>query len=97
SDSSSFPTRRSSDLDRNPKHYFSMHIRTSEALDAFKTSGLPYNRMIVYIGPEIKESNQDMYAHFNERGVMCMISTASSYDKLERSEEHTSELQSREN
>lgn len=70
-------------LDRNPKHYFSMHIRTSEALDAFKTSGLPYDRMIVYIGPEIKESNQDMYAYFNRRGVMCMISTAPSYDKLE--------------
>lgn len=69
-------------LERNPKHYLSMHIRTPEALAEFEASGLPYDRMIVYIGPEIKASNQAMYEHLRARGVMCMISTAPSYDKL---------------
>jgi glycerophosphoryl diester phosphodiesterase len=69
-------------LEKNPKQYMSMHIRTQEQLEAFKSSGLPYDRMIVYIGPEIKSSNQGFYDFFKEKGVMCMISTAPTYDKL---------------
>ena len=69
-------------LEKNPKQYMSMHIRTKEQLEAFKSSGLPYDRMIVYIGPEIKSSNQEFYDFFKEKGVMCMISTAPTYDKL---------------
>ncbi len=70
-------------LDKNPQQYLSMHIKTAKDLEAFKASGLPYDRMIVYIGPEIKESNQAMYDFFKEKGVLCMISTAPTYDKLE--------------
>ena len=69
-------------LDKNPKQYLSMHIKTAKDLETFKESGLPYDRMIVYIGPEIKAANQDMYTFFKEKGVMCMISTAPTYDKL---------------
>ncbi|VTQ01214.1 glycerophosphodiester phosphodiesterase family protein [Sphingobacterium daejeonense] len=69
-------------LEKNPKQYMSMHIRTKEQLEAFKSSGLPYDRMIVYIGPEIKSSNQEFYDFFKEKGIMCMISTAPTYDKL---------------
>ena len=64
-----------------------MHIKDRVALDKFIHSGLPFNRMIVYIGPEIKEANQDMYKYFHEKGVMCMISTAPTYDKLKTLEE----------
>ena len=69
-------------LSKNPKQYLSMHIRTKAELDAFKSSGLTYDRMIVYIGPEIKEANQEMYSFFKEKGVLCMISSAPTYDKL---------------
>lgn len=74
-------------LDKNPKQYLSMHIRSKEDLDAFKASGLPFDRMIVYIGPEIKPANQEMYQFFREKGVMCMISSAPTYDKLPSVEE----------
>ncbi|WP_156308687.1 glycerophosphodiester phosphodiesterase family protein [Sphingobacterium endophyticum] len=74
-------------LDKNPKQYLSMHIRNKEDLDAFKASGLPFDRMIVYIGPEIKPANQEMYQFFREKGVMCMISSAPTYDKLSSVEE----------
>lgn len=74
-------------LDKNPNQYLSMHIKDEAALEKFKNSGLPYNRMIVYIGPRIKAENQNMYKFFNEKGVMCMISSASSYDKLDGKEE----------
>ena len=69
-------------LDQNPNQFLSMHIKTVADLKAFQESGLPYNRMIVYIGPEIKTDNQAMYTFFKEKGVMCMISTAPTYDKL---------------
>ena len=79
-------------LEKNPKQYLSMHIRTAEDLAAFESSGLPYDRMIVYIGPEIVAANQTMYEHFRAKGVMCMISTVSSYDKrdtaVERAEKY---------
>src|SRR5690606_5664357 len=74
-------------LDKNPNQYLSMHIKDKAALDKFIHSGLPFNRMIVYIGPEIKEANQDMYKYFQDKGVMCMISTAPTYDKLKTLEE----------
>lgn len=74
-------------LDKNRDQYLSMHIRTQEALDDFISSGLPFDRMIVYIGPEIKPDNQQMYNFFKEKGVMCMISTAPTYDKLQTKEE----------
>jgi glycerophosphoryl diester phosphodiesterase len=69
-------------LAQNPEQYMSMHIKDQASLEKFKSAGLPYDRMIVYIGPELKDSNQAMYQFFNNRGVMCMISAAPTYDKL---------------
>ncbi|SKB55862.1 glycerophosphoryl diester phosphodiesterase [Sphingobacterium nematocida] len=74
-------------LGKNPEQYMSMHIKDEKALDDLIRSGLPYDRMIVYIGPEIKSTNQAMYDFFNQKGVLCMISTAPTYDKLKNKEE----------
>lgn len=76
-------------LAQNSDQYMSMHIKDQSALDTFKASGLPYDRMIVYIGAELRESNLEMYRFFNEKGVMCMISSASTYDKRTRKEERS--------
>lgn len=69
-------------LEQHPEQFISMHIKSKKALADFVASGLPFDRMIVYIGSQLKDSNVDMYRFFNEKGVMCMISTAPSYDKL---------------
>lgn len=74
-------------LDKNPNQYLSMHIKDDSALEKFINSSLPFNRMIVYIGPEVKDSNVKMYNFLNARGVMCMISAAPTYDKLSTKEE----------
>ena len=79
-------------LEKNPKQYLSMHIKTQQDLEKFVQSGLPFNRMIVYIGPEIKAANQDMYKFFHEKGVMCMISSAPTYDKLPTKEERAAKF-----
>jgi len=70
-------------LDQHKDQYMSVHIKDQEALNKFIASGLPYDRMIVYIGSEIKDANQKMYDFFHAKGVMCMISSAPTYDKLE--------------
>ena len=70
-------------MDQDPRHFLSLHIRDEKSLAELKASGLPYSQMIVYIGPHIKAENQALYAFFKSKGVMCMLSTASSYDKLE--------------
>ncbi|MCT1523315.1 glycerophosphodiester phosphodiesterase family protein [Sphingobacterium hotanense] len=79
-------------LEKNPKQYLSMHIKTQQDLEKFVQSGLPFNRMIVYIGPEIKAANQEMYKFFHEKGVMCMISSAPTYDKLPTKEERAAKF-----
>ena len=43
--------------------------------------------MIAYIGPLVKPENQELYTLLNKKGTMCMISAASSYDKLPSPEE----------
>lgn len=80
-------------LTQHPDQYMSMHIKDQAGLDSFDSSGLPYNRMIVYIGPEIKASNQKMYDFFHARGVMCMISSAPTYDKLETKSQRAAKYQ----
>ncbi|VTR48646.1 glycerophosphodiester phosphodiesterase family protein [Sphingobacterium thalpophilum] len=74
-------------LDQNKDQYLSMHIKDRAALDKWVASGLPYDRMIVYIGSEIVPGNLEMYRFFNAKGVMCMISSAPSYDKLQEKEQ----------
>ena len=60
----------------------SAHIKTPEVFEAYKQAGVPFNRMIAYIGPDIKAENQEMYRLLNAKGVMCMISSAPTYDKF---------------
>lgn len=69
-------------LQKDPAQFVSMHIKSKPALDAFLASGLPFHRMIVYIGPELNEENRAIYTFLKEKGVMCMVSTAPSADKL---------------
>lgn len=74
-------------LDRDSRQFLSMHIKSIEALQELINSGLPLNRMIVYVGTTMKESNVELFSILNKKGVMCMISTAPTYDKLSSEEE----------
>lgn len=74
-------------LDENSDQMLSAHIKTPEVFEAYLAAGIPFNRMIAYIGPDVKPENQQMYGLLNARGVMCMISAAPTYDKLPSGEE----------
>ena len=65
----------------------SAHIKTPDVFAAYERAGVPFSRMIAYIGPDIKAENQEMYQLLNAKGVMCMISSAPTYDKLSTKED----------
>lgn len=69
-------------LDRSSDQLLSAHIKTPEVFESYRAAGIPFNRMIAYIGPDIKPENKEMYRLLNAHGVMCMISSAPTYDKL---------------
>lgn len=74
-------------LDDNKDRTFSAFIKTKKEFDDYEQAGIPFSQMIAYIGPLVKPDNKELYDLLNKKGTMCMISAASSYDKLKTAEE----------
>lgn len=74
-------------LSQNKNHTFSAFVRNMKEYEDYEKAGVPFNQMIAYIGPHVKPENKELYALLNKKGTMCMISAASSYDKLKSPEE----------
>ena len=68
--------------DDNPNRMFSAFIRTKKEFEDFEKSGVPWSRIMAYVGPTNKPENKELYDLLHARGVMCMISAAPTYDKL---------------
>ena len=69
-------------LNDNKKRTFSAFVKTKMEFEEYEKAGVPFTQMIAYIGPTVKPGNQELYQMLNQKGTMCMISAASSYDKL---------------
>lgn len=84
-------------LNDNPNRMFSAHILTKKAFEEYEKEGIPWKNMIAYIGPAFKPENKELLALLHAKGVMCMISAAPSYDKLqtpaERAEQYRETFQ----
>lgn len=74
-------------LTQNKNHTFSAFVRNRKEYEDYEKAGVPFTQMIAYIGPHVKPENKELYALLNKKGTMCMISAASSYDKLKTAEE----------
>ncbi|MGX5857817.1 glycerophosphodiester phosphodiesterase family protein [Dyadobacter jiangsuensis] len=74
-------------LSQNKNHTFSAFIRNMKEYEDYEKANVPFTQMIAYIGPHVKPENKELYALLNKKGTMCMISAASSYDKLKTPEE----------
>lgn len=74
-------------LKDNPGRMFSAFMLTRKAYDEYEKAGVPWNSMIAYVGPRPTPENLEIIKLLHAKGVMCMISAASSYDKLGDSEE----------
>jgi len=68
--------------DNNPKNMMSAFVLTKKAFSEYEEAGVPWKNMIAYIGPTNKPENKELFDMLHAKGVMCMISAASSYDKL---------------
>jgi glycerophosphoryl diester phosphodiesterase len=74
-------------LNDNKNRMFSTFIKTKKEFEDYEKAGIPFSQLIAYIGPHVKADNQELYSLINKKGAMCMISAASSYDKLKSAEE----------
>lgn len=74
-------------LAENKASMFSAFIKSKKEFDEYEKAGVPFTQLIAYIGPLVKPDNQELYGLLNKKGAMCMISAASSYDKLKSAEE----------
>lgn len=66
----------------NPKWMLSAFVKTKKALKEYEAAGIPWSNMIAYIGPKSTPENLEILKILHAKGVMCMISAAPSYDKL---------------
>ncbi len=73
--------------DRLPGVQFSAFCRTMKEYEDMKISGVPWNRMIAYVGPSINPENEKIVEMLHADGVRCMISVAPTHDKLATPEE----------
>ncbi|MVM33190.1 glycerophosphodiester phosphodiesterase [Spirosoma sp. HMF4905] len=78
----------------NKDRMFSAFIKNKQELEAYEKAGIPAANLIAYIGPTIKPENKELYQLLNGKGIMCMISAASSYDKLPNEQERSSAYRS---
>ncbi|MBB1287281.1 glycerophosphodiester phosphodiesterase family protein [Flavisolibacter sp. BT320] len=72
--------------DDDNNRMLSAHIKTEKAFREYEASGVPWTNMIAYIGSVNKPENQTLFNLLHQRQVMCMISAAPVYDKLETAE-----------
>jgi len=68
--------------DRNPEIVFEAFVKTTAAMQEYEALGIPWTHIMAYVGPDNKPELKPLYQQLNQRGVMCMISTAPTYDKL---------------
>lgn len=71
--------------DNNKNIMFSAFVKTKKAMEEYEKAGIPWSHMIAYIGSVNQPENKEMYDLLHARGVMCMISAAPVYDKIEDS------------
>ena len=61
---------------------FEAFVKTKETVQDYEDNGIPWNHIMAYVGPKITPEVREVIDMLHERGVMCMISTAPSDDKL---------------
>jgi glycerophosphoryl diester phosphodiesterase len=73
--------------DDNKDIMFEAFVKTKKAMEEYEQAGIPWAQIMAYVGPQDKPENKELFNLLHQRGVMCMISTAPSYDKLPTAEE----------
>lgn len=80
--------------ERNKEIVFEAFVKTQKALEEYEAENIPWTHIMAYVGPDNKPELKPLYDNLNKRGVMCMISTAPTYDKLPDATERAKAYQS---
>ncbi|MFT4094147.1 MAG: hypothetical protein QM640_10955 [Niabella sp.] len=71
-------------------------IKREADLGAFKETGIPYNRIIAYVGDSVSQKTSGICRFLRHKDVMCFYSFPPTFDKLktdtERLKAYCSEL-----
>jgi glycerophosphoryl diester phosphodiesterase len=62
-------------------------IKSEADLAAFQQTGIPYNRIIAYVGDSVSAKKADMCRFLRHKGVMCFYSFPPTFDKLKTDDE----------
>jgi glycerophosphoryl diester phosphodiesterase len=62
-------------------------IKNDADLKAFQETGIPYNRIIAYVGDSVSQATADICRFLRHKGVMCFYSFPPTFDKLKTDEE----------
>ncbi|KAA2238384.1 glycerophosphodiester phosphodiesterase family protein [Chitinophaga agrisoli] len=68
--------------ERNKDIVFEAFVKTQQAMKEYEAEQIPWSHIMAYVGPDNSTALKPLYRDLNKRGVMCMISTAPTYDKL---------------
>ncbi len=68
-------------LDSDPEAMFSCWCKNMKEYKEYEAAGIPWNRMMAYIGHFMRENQVEMADSLHSKGVMCMISTAPTHDQ----------------
>lgn len=71
-------------------------IQNQEDLDAFIDTGIPFNRIMAYVGYTMNPEHEEVYSFLRRKGVMCFIAIAPTADKkpndLQRMKAYSEEM-----
>lgn len=67
---------------KNKDSMFSVFLRNKKEFEAFRKAGIPWDRVMAYVGPEMLAENREIYDFLHRQGVRCMISLSPTYDRL---------------
>lgn len=71
----------------------SAFVRKPEAIAEYEAAGIPWKNVIAYVGPDTSATARIIIDELKKRGVKCMISAASTYDKLPNKEDRIKSYQ----
>ena len=69
--------------DRHDSIMFCVEISTMEMYEAYRDSGIPWNRLMAYVKYTMEPEKQEVYDLVRSHGVMCMTSITPTADKVE--------------
>jgi len=74
-------------FERNDDVILCVSIKDMEEYDSYKNSGIPWNRIMAYVGYTMDPAHREVYDLLHAHGVMCMIAVGPTKDKVKNLKE----------